>query len=39
VKDALNALLSAREVDLVHIGHRSLLQVSPAKSERTRERA
>ena len=39
VKDALNALLSAREVDFVHIGHRSLLQVSPAKSERTRERA
>ena len=38
-KDALNALLSARELSFVHIGHRSLLQVSPAKSERTQERA
>lgn len=39
VKDALNALLSARELSFVHIGHRSLLQVSPARSERTQERA
>jgi hypothetical protein len=31
--------LSARELSFVHIGHRSLLQVSPAKSERTQERA
>ncbi|HLK33149.1 MAG TPA: hypothetical protein VKT29_08675 [Terriglobales bacterium] len=39
LKDALNALLSARELTFVHIGHRSLLQVSPARSERTQERA
>lgn len=39
VKDALNALLSARELTFVNIGHRSLLQVSPARTERTRERA
>ena len=39
VKDALNALLSARELAFVHIGHRSLLQVAPARSERTQERA
>jgi hypothetical protein len=39
VKDALNALLSARELVFVNVGHRSLLQVSPAKSERVRERA
>jgi hypothetical protein len=39
VKDALNALLSARELVFVNIGHRSLLQVSPTKSERVRERA
>lgn len=39
VKDALNALLSARELAFVHVGHRSLLQVSPARSDRTRERA
>ena len=39
VKDALNALLSARELAFVHIGHRSLLQVAPARSERTMERA
>lgn len=39
VKDALNALLSARELSFVNIGHRSLLQVSPARDERTRERA
>jgi len=39
VKDALNALLSARELSFVYIGHRSLLQVSPERSERTKERA
>lgn len=39
VKDALNALLSARELAFVHIGHRALLQVAPARSERTKERA
>jgi hypothetical protein len=38
-KDALNALLSARELTFVPVGHRSLLQVSPARSERKRERA
>lgn len=39
VKDALNALLSARELSFVHIGHRSLLQVSPERTERNKERA
>jgi hypothetical protein len=39
VKDSLNALLSARELSFVHVGHRSLLQVSPARGERPRERA
>jgi hypothetical protein len=39
VKDALNALLAARELAFVHVAHRSLLQVSPARSERTQERA
>src|SRR5262252_3216228 len=31
VKDAINALLSAREFSFVHVGSRSLLQVTPAK--------
>jgi hypothetical protein len=31
VKDAINALLSAREVSFVHVGKRSLLQVTPPK--------
>jgi hypothetical protein len=31
VKDAINALLSARELSFVHVGNRSLLQVTPAK--------
>ncbi len=39
VKDALNALLSARELAFVNVGHHSLLQVSPARSEGKRERA
>jgi hypothetical protein len=31
VRDAVNALLSAREVSFIHVGKRSLLQVTPAK--------
>ena len=31
VKDAIKALLSAREFSFVHVGSRSLLQVTPAK--------
>jgi len=31
VKDAINALLSARELSFVHVGNRSLLQVTPPK--------
>lgn len=31
VKDAINALLSARELSFVHVGSRSLLQVTPPK--------
>jgi hypothetical protein len=31
VKEAINALLSAREVSFVHVGSRSLLQVTPPK--------
>ena len=31
VKEAINALLSARELSFVHVGNRSLLQVTPAK--------
>jgi hypothetical protein len=31
VKDAINALLSARELSFVHVGKRSLLQVTPPK--------
>jgi hypothetical protein len=31
VKDAINALLSAREVSFVHVGKKSLLQVTPPK--------
>ena len=32
VKDAVNALLSARELSFVHIGGRSMLQITPAKT-------
>lgn len=35
VKEALNALLSARELSFVHTAKRSLLQMTPAKSEPT----
>jgi len=31
VKEAINALLSAREFSFVHVGNRSLLQITPAK--------
>ena len=32
VKEAVNALLAARELSFVHVGSRSLLQVTPAKT-------
>src|SRR2546426_203003 len=38
VKEAVNALLNARELTFTHIGNRSLLQIAPPKagpSERT----
>ena len=31
VKESINALLSARELSFIHVGKRSLLQVTPAK--------
>lgn len=31
VKEAVNALLAARELSFVHVGHRSLLQVTPPR--------
>lgn len=33
VKDAINALLSARELSFLHVGSKSLLQVTPPKQE------
>ena len=33
VKDAINALLAARELSFVHAGNRSLIQITPAKPE------
>jgi len=33
VRDAVNALLSAREFSFVHVGSRSLLRVTPARDE------
>jgi hypothetical protein len=39
VRDALNALLSARELSFVPVGHRSLLQVAPARPTGSRKRA
>ncbi|HXY16151.1 MAG TPA: crosslink repair DNA glycosylase YcaQ family protein [Terriglobales bacterium] len=30
VREAINALLAARELNFIHVGHRSLLQVTPA---------
>ncbi len=32
VKDAVNALLSARELSFVHVGGKSMLQITPAKA-------
>lgn len=32
VKDAVNALLAARELGFVHVGARSMLQIAPAKA-------
>lgn len=31
VKEAINALLAAREISFVHVGSRSMLQITPAK--------
>lgn len=33
VREAINALLAARELSFVHVGNRSLIQVTPPKSE------
>ncbi|MBZ5574608.1 MAG: winged helix DNA-binding domain-containing protein [Acidobacteriia bacterium] len=33
IKEAVNALLSARELSFVHVGNRSLIQITPAKAE------
>jgi hypothetical protein len=33
VKEAINALLAARELSFVHVGNRSLIQITPAKAE------
>ena len=32
VKDAVNALLAARELSFVHVGGKSMLQIAPAKA-------
>ncbi|HWY21306.1 MAG TPA: hypothetical protein VNX26_08805 [Candidatus Acidoferrum sp.] len=31
VKDAVNALLAARELSFIHVSGRSMLQITPAK--------
>jgi hypothetical protein len=33
VREAINALLAARELSFVHVGNRSLIQITPAKNE------
>jgi 23S rRNA pseudouridine2605 synthase len=33
IKEAVNALLAARELSFVHVGNRSLIQITPAKAE------
>jgi hypothetical protein len=33
VKDAINALLAARELSFIRVGNRSLIQITPAKVE------
>lgn len=35
VREAINALLAARELSFVHVGNRSLIQITPAKVEVT----
>jgi hypothetical protein len=37
VKEAINALLAARELSFVRVGNRSMIQVTPLKSASTRE--
>jgi hypothetical protein len=32
VKEAINALLAARELEFVHVGKRTLVQVAPARA-------
>jgi hypothetical protein len=32
VKEAINALLGARELSFIHIGNRSLIQITPPKA-------
>jgi hypothetical protein len=32
VKESVNALLASREVSFVNVGHRALLQVTPART-------
>jgi hypothetical protein len=38
VKEAINALIAARELDFVHVGNRSLIQLTPAKPAPDRDR-
>lgn len=33
VREAINALLSARELNFIHVGNRSLIQITPAKTQ------
>ena len=33
IKEAINALIAARELSFVHVGNRSLIQITPAKVE------
>src|SRR5437660_217664 len=35
VREAVNALLAARELSFIHVGNRSLIQVTPPKTEMT----
>jgi hypothetical protein len=37
VKEAMNALLAARELSFVHVGNRSLIQITPPPEPRTRQ--
>ena len=39
VKEAVNALLSARELSFVHVGGKSMLQITPARAEAPRSAA